>query len=155
MCKHWWIEQFFWFLFPVNDLVISLLNYQQCHMTSEAETVWYCWPAETFQMSFTPLNMEKRIQQGWVLVAWDYLWNHNGGEPPSWHHQSGSTWETEIIFTLYSPLTGLIIAGDRCAQGLESIIIHPWTMINDPVRTNSKWSLSNSICKLICHQTQE
>lgn len=62
---------------------------------------------------------------------------------------------TEIKFTLYSPLTGLIIAGDGCAQGLESITIHPWTMINDPVGTNSERPLSNSVRKLICHQTQE
>lgn len=66
-----------------------------------------------------------------------------------------TTWETEIIVTLHSPLTGLIIAGNRYAQGLLSITIHPWMMINDPVGRNSERPHSNCSHKLIRYQTQK
>lgn len=105
---------------------------------------------------FSPVCQKKRTQQCLALMALGTLWNHNRQEPQQTpHYQPGSTWETEIMFTLYSPLTELIIAGERCTEGLESITIYPWTMINDPVGTNSKWLLSNSVRKLICHQTSE
>lgn len=100
-----------------------------------------CRKKDPAVLSFNGFRLPVKSQQGENLT----------------HHtiKPGSTWETEIIFTLYSPLTGLIIARDRCAQGLESITIHPWTMINDPMGTTSERPLSNSVRRLICHQTQE
>lgn len=111
-----------------------------------------CWPAATCHISLYQLCVRKKeeINKDPAVPGFNgpkALCEITTGKNLTHHTINQEV--PEIIFTLYSPLAGLIIAVDRCAPGLESITIHPWTMINGPLRTNSKWMLSSSVHGLI------